>query len=74
MKSEDFFLSKHIQRDNYNIDTLKIYLERKIVNFEKMISRDYLERLKKHKANTYVVISPNYDKIKPKVIMKVKFY
>ena len=76
-KTSDCFssMNKKYRNNSSLLSTSKnsIILPHKIVNFEKMISRDYLERLKKHKANTYVVISPNYDKIKPKVIMKVRY-
>ena len=45
----------------------------KVVNFEKMISREYLRKLNEQKYNIYSSLSPNYEAIRPKVIMKVKY-
>ena len=43
----------------------------KVVNFEKMLSREYINKLKKQTKNIYGALSPKYDVIKPRCIMKV---
>ena len=43
----------------------------KVVNFEKMLSREYVNKIKKQKKNIYAALSPKYDAIKPRCIMKV---
>ena len=43
----------------------------KVVNFDKMLSREYVNKLKRQKKNIYGVLSPKYDAIKPRCIMKV---
>jgi hypothetical protein len=45
----------------------------KVVNFEKMLSRDYINKLNQHVNNIHSTITPNYDFIRPKVIMKVVY-
>ena len=45
----------------------------KVVNFEKMLSREYVNKLKQLKTNTYASLSPKYDAIKPRCIMKVVY-
>ena len=73
-KTNDGFSSmKRFRNNSSHFSTSKRSLlsSHKVVNFEKMLSRDYLDRLKKQKSNTYVLISPNYDKIKPRCVMKV---
>ena len=44
------------------------------VNFKKMLSRDYLNRLKAEKADgVYSTATPNYELVEPKCIMKVSY-
>ena len=43
----------------------------KVVNFEKMLSRDYFNKLNEQESNIHSSISPNYESIRPKCIMKV---
>ena len=45
----------------------------KVVNFEKMLSRAYINKINEHVNKIYSTISPNYDFIRPKVIMKVVY-
>ena len=46
-------------------------LSNKVVNFEKMLSRAYVRKLNERKYNIYSSLSPNYESIRPKCIMKV---
>ena len=43
------------------------------VNFKKMLSRAYLDRISNHVENIYSTITPNYLAIEPKCIMKVTY-
>ena len=43
----------------------------KVVNFDKMLPREYINKLKQQRTNIYSSLSPNYDIIRPKCIMKV---
>ena len=43
----------------------------KVVNFEKMLSREYVRKINERKKNIYSSLSPNYECIRPKCIMKV---
>ena len=43
------------------------------VNFKKMLSRAYLDKLSNNVENIYSTITPNYLSIEPKCIMKVKY-
>jgi hypothetical protein len=43
----------------------------KVVNFEKMLSREYVRKINERKKNIYSSLSPNYESIRPKCIMKV---
>ena len=44
---------------------------KKVVNFDKMLSREYVRKLNEKKTNIYVALSPKYESIRPKCIMKV---
>ena len=61
--------------NNFSIGLEKTRLlpSHKVVNFEKMLSRDYFKKLNEQEKNTYSSISPNYDTIMPKCIMKVVY-
>ena len=43
----------------------------KVVNFDKMLSREYVRKINERKNTIYSSLSPNYESIKPKCIMKV---
>ena len=45
--------------------------ENKSVNFDKMLSRDYVTKIHEQKYTIYSSLSPNYDSIRPNNIMKV---
>jgi hypothetical protein len=45
-----------------------------VVNFDKMLSRDYINKIKERKGNVYSNLCPNYESIKPKCIMKVAYW
>ena len=61
---------------NNNIESIK-YFQPHIkgsVSFKKMLSRDYLNRLGVQKVDgIYSTISPSYDLVEPKCIMKVSY-
>ena len=38
-----------------------------------MLSRDYCRKIKERKGNIYSTISPNYESIYPKSVMKVLY-
>ena len=46
---------------------------KKVVNFDKMLSREYIRKLNEQKFNIYSSLSPNYESIRPNCIMKVKY-
>jgi hypothetical protein len=48
-------------------------INNKVVNFDKMLSRDYYRKIKERKGNIYSSLSPKYESIQPKCIMKVKY-
>lgn len=43
------------------------------VNFKKMLSRAYLDKINRIEENIYSTITPNYEAIRPKCIMKVTY-
>ena len=64
--------NNHININNNNKQILLPSLNNnKVVNFDKMLSRDYIRKLNEKKGNIYSSLSPNYDSIRPKCIMKV---
>jgi len=64
--------NNHININNNNKQILLPSLtNNKVVNFDKMLSRDYIRKLNEKKRNIYSSLSPNYDSIRPKCIMKV---
>ena len=58
-------------KQNGNNIILPSLMNNKVVNFEKMLSRDYIRKLNERKVNIYSGLSPNYESIRPKSIMKV---
>ena len=46
-------------------------IKNKVVNFDKMLSRQYFQKLNERKKNLYYSLCPNYESIRPKCIMKV---
>ena len=46
-------------------------IKSKVVNFDKMLSREYFQKLNERKRNLYYSLCPNYESIRPKCIMKV---
>jgi hypothetical protein len=46
-------------------------INNKVVNFDKMLSREYFRKLNERKRNLYYSLCPNYESIRPKCIMKV---
>ena len=45
----------------------------KVVNFDKMLSREYINKINERKVNIYSTITPNFESIRPKSIMKVMY-
>ena len=70
--SKEFNILKKYRLNNLlsslNRDTLPTH---KVVNFEKMLPRYHNNKSKEQDKNIYSSLSPNYDAIKPKCIMKV---
>ena len=56
------FKSKNIQSKNY-----------KGINFEKMLSREYLDKINRYEEPIHPMITPNYSSIDPKSQMKVLY-
>ena len=54
------FKSKNMHKKNY-----------KGINFEKMLSREYLDKINRYEEPIHPMITPNYSAIDPKSIMKV---
>ena len=59
------------QGSNYILLNKNFDYKNKVVNFEKMLSREYINKLQKKQNNVYDSLSPNYDAIRPKCVMKV---
>ena len=62
---------KLIKKKRNNL--LQTYYIKGSVNFKKMLSRAYLNKLKAHVDNIYSTITPNYLAVEPKCIMKVTY-
>ena len=70
-----------IRKNNYKKPLYKLkrnnsvqsYFIKGGVNFKKMLSRAYLDRITSHVENIYSTITPNYLAIHPKCIMKVTY-
>ena len=60
-----------INKQVSNANILPNLINNKVVNFEKMLSRDYIRKLNERKTNIYSGLSPNYESVRPKCIMKV---
>ena len=43
------------------------------INFKKMLSREYLDKITRSKEPMHPMITPNYSSIEPKIIMKVLY-
>ena len=56
--------------NNKQIASSSVY-NSKVVNFDKMLSREYVRKINERKRNIYSSLSPNYESIRPKCIMKV---
>ena len=54
-------------------NSLQPYYIKGSVNFKKMLSRAYINKLKAHVDNIYSTITPNYFAVEPKCIMKVTY-
>ena len=65
--------SKNNSCINNKIDKNNILplINNKVVNFDKMLSREYFHKIKERKRNIYYSLCPNYESIRPKCIMKV---
>ena len=69
----------NINKNNRNIsniysnkqNTISSLYNNKVVNFDKMLSREYVRKINERKNTIYSSLSPNYESIKPKCIMKV---
>lgn len=60
--------------NNSTMNILPKILNKKTVNFDKMISREQLRKLHAvKKQKIYTDLTPKYDYIKPKIIMKVTY-
>ena len=60
-----------INKQGSNATILPNLINNKVVNFEKMLSRDYIRKINERKTNIYSGLSPNYESVRPKCIMKV---
>jgi len=60
--------------DNNNINqSLNQTVKYKAINFKKMLSREYLNKIKSSKEPIHPMVTPNYSSIEPKTIMKVLY-
>ena len=60
--------------DNNNINqSLNQTVKYKAINFKKMLSRDYLNKIKSSKEPIHPMVTPNYSSVEPKTIMKVLY-
>ena len=60
--------------DNNNINqSLNQTVKYKTINFKKMLSRDYLNKIKSSKEPIHPMVTPNYSSVEPKTIMKVLY-
>ena len=60
-----------INKQGTNANILPSLINNKVVNFDKMLSREYIRKINERKSNIYSALSPNYESIRPKCIMKV---
>ena len=56
-----------------NLNANKLKKECKGINFKKMLSREYLNKINKHKDNFQSILSPNYSAIQPNNIMNILY-
>ena len=60
--------------DNNNINqSLNQTVKYKAINFKKMLSREYLNKIKSSKEPIHPMVTPNYSSVEPKTIMKVLY-
>ena len=60
--------------DNNNINqSLNQTVKYKAINFKKMSSREYLNKIKSSKEPIHPMVTPNYSSVEPKTIMKVLY-
>ena len=60
--------------DNNNINqNLNQTVKYKAINFKKMLSREYLNKIKSSKEPIHPMVTPNYSSVEPKTIMKVLY-
>ena len=64
LKSED---------NNNNNQSLNQTVKYKAINFKKMLSREYLNKIKSSKEPIHPMVTPNYSSVEPKTIMKVLY-
>lgn len=65
----NIYISKSCKNLNIN-NKIKNY---KGINFEKMLSREYLDKINRYEEPIHPMITPNYSSIEPKSIMKVVY-
>ena len=61
---------------NFNLTKVKNSSNKthyKGINFEKMLSREYLDKINKYEEPIHPMITPNYSLVEPKSIMKVVY-
>ena len=59
--------------DNNNNQSLNQTVKYKAINFKKMLSREYLNKIKSSKEPIHPMVTPNYSSVEPKTIMKVLY-
>lgn len=65
-------IEEHNQETDKN-DKLNLTTKYKGINFKKMLSREYLDKITRIKEPIHPMITPNYSSIEPKTIMKVLY-
>ena len=71
LNAENIHDLENNKNNNHNHNILDQTRKYKGINFKKMLSREYLNKIKKIKEPIHPMITPNYASVEPKTIMKV---